>query len=497
MTASLPYSLYRTDQVRDGERKIAADLGLEMYTLMDRAGNAAFQILRDRWPEAKTILIACGGGNNGGDGYVVAKLAIEAELNVRVWSAADPSALQGDAKQAFNAFEMVGGKAEQRSFPDTSCDLIVDALLGTGLNRPVSPHYADAIATINQQQIPVLSIDVPSGLNANSGVVMGKAVCATCTITFVALKQGQFTGVARDYCGDIVFDGLGIFDAFEANISPSAHLLLAENVQHLEPVRKRSAHKGHLGRLICIGGQKGMGGAIILCGQAALRTGAGLVSLLTAEVNTPAIIARQPELMTMFWQEHQGGEILEHTLSWGDVIAIGPGLGVSNWSRHLFDGALAMNVPMVLDADALNLLAQYPCRYGNWVLTPHPGEAARLLSKSVREIERDRFSAVKELHNVYGGIVVLKGAGTIVYDGTTLSVIHAGNPAMASGGMGDVLTGCIAALIAQTKELSSSAVYGAFLHSHAADVVAQQGERGLLASDLLPLLGKKINQSPT
>ncbi|WP_269748214.1 NAD(P)H-hydrate epimerase [Enterovibrio coralii] len=382
MTASLPYSLYRTDQVRDGERKIAADLGVEMYTLMDRAGQAAFQTLQERWPEAKTILIACGGGNNGGDGYVVAKLAIEAGFNVQVWAAVDPSLLQGDAELAFKAFVAAGGKAERGSFPDIACDLLVDALLGTGLNRPVSPDYAEAITAINQCPCPVLSIDVPSGLDANKGVVLGKAVRATATITFVALKQGMFTGVARDYCGDIVFDGLGIFAAFEANIAPSATLLLADNVQHLEPQRKRSAHKGQLGRLICIGGQKGMGGAIILCGQAALRTGAGLVSLLTAEVNMPAILARQPELMTMFWRERQGGEILEHTLSWGDVIAIGPGLGLSSWSRHLFDGALAMNVPMVLDADALNLLAQYPCRYGNWVLTPHPGEAARLLSKA-------------------------------------------------------------------------------------------------------------------
>ncbi|PKF50129.1 NAD(P)H-hydrate dehydratase [Enterovibrio nigricans] len=496
MTASLPYSLYRTDQVRDGERKIASDLGVKMYTLMLRAGIAAFHTLRKRWPDAKTMLICCGAGNNGGDGYVIARLALAEGIGVHVWSPVDPLTLQGDALAALKAYQAQGGRISTGSLPPLSFDLVVDALLGTGLNRQVSSAYLEVIAAINRSQIPVLSVDVPSGLDANTGTIWGKAINASVTITFVALKQGLFTGMARDHCGDIVFDGLEIDDTFASTFTPSAILLQPKNIQHLEPTRKKSAHKGQFGRLICIGGQKGMGGAITLCGQGALRTGAGLVTLLTAEVNMPAILARQPELMTQFWRERQGGEVLEHILAWADVIAVGPGLGLSNWSRHLFDGALAMNVPMVLDADALNLLAQYPCRYGNWVLTPHPGEAAKLLSKSVREIERDRFSAVKELHNVYGGVVVLKGAGTIVYDGVTLSIVNAGNPGMASGGMGDVLTGCIAALIAQTKDIRRSALYGTFLHSYTADIIAQQGERGLLASDLLPLLGKKINQMP-
>ncbi|WP_407331988.1 NAD(P)H-hydrate dehydratase [Enterovibrio sp. 27052020O] len=497
MAASLPHSLYRSDQVRAGERKIALDLGVEMYDLMARAGVGAFKVLCQRWPDARSILICCGSGNNGGDGYVVGQLAIEAGLNVTLWSACDPHKITGDALRAQHAFSAVGGNILTGDFPDKTSDVIIDALFGTGLSRDVSGRYRDAITLINASSSPVLAIDIPSGLHADTGSVLGYAVNADITVTFVALKQGLFTGKAADHCGEITFDGLEINHAFEAHIPTSVTLLGLEQAKALQPTRKQSAHKGHFGRLLCMGGEKGTGGAIILCGQAALRSGAGLVALLTHEANVTAVLARQPELMTRQWEEKQGSEVLAEILAWADVIALGPGLGQSVWSTQLFEAVLSLDMPMVIDADGLTLLARHRQNQGQyqgktWVLTPHPGEAARLLDLSVEEIERDRFSAVKEIQNRYGGVVVLKGAGTIVYDGVHYSLIHAGNPGMASGGMGDVLTGVIAACLAQTQSVEGAARFGTFLHSYAADSAAQQGPRGLLASDLLPLLGNNI-----
>ncbi|CZF85100.1 bifunctional ADP-dependent NAD(P)H-hydrate dehydratase/NAD(P)H-hydrate epimerase [Grimontia marina] len=492
MSASLPHSLYRSDQVRDGEHKIAADLGVEMYSLMERAGLAVFETVKDRWPDTESILVCCGNGNNGGDGYVIARLALEANMSVTLWSVADPSSVSGDALKAQQKFVAAGGLIVQGTFPDGKYDLVVDAVFGTGLSRDLSGFYLSAVQAINSLDCPKIAVDLPSGLDADTGNVWGEAVIADCTLSFVGLKQGLFTGKARDYCGDILYDGLGIGEEFAANVPASSTLLMLYEAAKLEPKRKSSTHKGHAGRVMCVGGQKGMGGAIILSGQATLRSGAGLVAVLTDESHVPALLARQPELMARWWHENESNEVLNNIFAWANVIAIGPGLGKSMWARKLFEAAVACECPMVVDADALNLLAESPKYRDNWILTPHPGEAANLLRTSTIEIERDRFSAVKELHKRYGGVVVLKGAGTIVYDGSTLSIIDAGNPGMASGGMGDVLTGVIAGCVAQMSSLSKSANFGAYLHSYAADIAAQDGERGLIASDLLPLLGNNI-----
>lgn len=494
MVASLPQSLYRSDQVRDGERKIAADLGVKMYSLMEKAGAATFNLVKKRWPDAKRILVCCGGGNNGGDGYVIAKLALEAGLSPTVWSVVDPADLSGDAHFAWQKYVAAGGRITQAPGALDAYDLIVDALLGTGLSRHLAGSFLEAVEAINAAACPVISVDLPSGLDADTGAVLGAAIDADCTVSVVALKQGLFTGRARAHCGVIIYDGLGIGTAFAATFSPSALRLDLAAAAMLEPERNAAAHKGIAGKVLCIGGQRGMGGAIILCGQAALRSGAGLVAVLTDPSHIPALLASQPELMTRWWEESQSMDALNAELHWADVIAIGPGLGKREWAQQLFCAAVQANKPMVVDADALNLLAQAPKYYDGWVLTPHPGEAAHLLGVSMAEIEHDRFFAVKEIQRRYGGVVVLKGAGTIVYDGSIFAVVDAGNPGMASGGMGDVLTGVIAGCIAQTRSLSQSALFGSYLHSFAADHAAKQGVRGLVASDLLPLIGKNIKQ---
>ncbi|RXJ73390.1 bifunctional ADP-dependent NAD(P)H-hydrate dehydratase/NAD(P)H-hydrate epimerase [Veronia nyctiphanis] len=494
MDKSLPHLLYTADQVRQGERIIASELGVDLYDLMERAGKAAFSTLIEYWPNASRIAIICGSGNNAGDGYVIGRLALEAGLSVSVTALTSPQSLSGDAKRAFDNFYHAGGRVTD-SISVTDVDVAVDAILGTGANRALQGAYLDAVECLNASSVPVMSVDIPSGLHADTGAVLGNAVEAAVTVSFIALKQGMFTGKARQHIVEVLFVGLGLDESFQARFSPSAKRLAILGHVPAYPRRRAAAHKGHFRRVLCVGGHSGMGGAIILAGQATLRAGAALVSLCTQAEHITAALIRQPELMTMPYAECEDGSNLITSFEWAEVIAIGPGLGQSDWSRILFKNALMNSSPMVVDADALNLLAEKPIRRENWILTPHPGEAARLLKKSSAEIEQDRFSAVRELQSYFGGVVVLKGAGTIVYDGQQMAIIDAGNPGMASAGMGDVLTGVIAACLAQSLPMYHAACLGAFIHSHAADMAAAGGERGLLASDLLPYLGQDFLSS--
>ncbi|ODA31174.1 bifunctional ADP-dependent (S)-NAD(P)H-hydrate dehydratase/NAD(P)H-hydrate epimerase [Veronia pacifica] len=491
MSQSLPYLLYTADQVRCGEQQIATENQIDLYDLMESAGKETFDILRRDWADAEKIAIFCGSGNNAGDGYVVARLALEAGLQVNLVAIGETDRLSGDAQQAYAQFIAAGGRTEDRA-DLKECDVIVDALLGTGSNRPLVDNYLDAVKTINVSELPVLSIDLPSGLNADTGKPLNEAIVATSTVSFIALKQGMFTGDAKHYVGKLYFAGLGVSECFQKRF-PSSVMRIAPGSGYLHyPARNASAHKGACGRVLCLGGQHGMGGAIILAGQAAIRSGAGLVALCTVQDNTQPALIRQPELMVWPWSENDSIDALRKSFDWATVLAIGPGLGRSRWARALFREAQTSNLPMVVDADALNLLSEQVSYRENWVLTPHPGEAAQLLNKTVSEVEQDRFSSVKELQSLFGGVVVLKGAGTIVYDGRQMCLIDAGNPGMATAGMGDVLTGVIAAFIAQSMPLFDATCMAAYLHSRSADCAAVKGERGLVASDLMPYLRQDL-----
>ncbi|KLU99479.1 NAD(P)H-hydrate epimerase [Photobacterium aquae] len=489
----LPELLYRSEQVRHGERLAAKASRLSMYQLMERAGAAAYENLVQLCPPSGHVLVGCGGGNNGGDGYVVARLARLAGYQVTLWQAAAVETLPPDARRAYESWLAVGGtcSAPQLHVPE-GIDVIVDALLGTGLSGTVRSDMATVIQTINGAEVPVLAIDVPSGLCADRGVVLGDAVVADITVTFIGCKQGLVTGHAADYVGQLVFAGLGIADEFES-IQPASSIRInkAMVVQAL-PARRRCAHKGDHGRILCAGGDLGMGGAIRLAAEAALRSGAGLTAVLTQPDNVLAINAAVPEIMARGWQDKSAES--REKIQWADVIVLGPGLGQSNWGRTLYDQCSGCDKPMVLDADGLNLLALSPDYKNNRIITPHPGEAARLLDCSVADIEHDRFAAAKALQLKYGGVVLLKGAGTIVYDGTSaFSVCVAGNPGMATGGMGDVLSGVIGALLGQGLSLLQAAQVGSWIHATAADCCAQAGERGMVASDLFPFIRKLVN----
>jgi len=493
--SKLPHKLYRAAQVRELDRIAIEEFSIPGIELMTRAGEAAFAALRARWPEARHIAVICGAGNNGGDGFVVARLAHVAGFNVSLSLLAAAESLKGDAKRAYDAM-VSAGVAPIELFPSSlgDVDVVVDALLGTGLDREVQGEWSDAIVAMNAAAAPVLAVDIPSGLNADSGAVMGVAVCAAVTISFIALKQGMLTAAGPDHCGEILFDGLAVPQAVYEKVMPAAHRIDPRQFSTMLPRRARSTHKGDCGHVLVVGGAAGMSGAARMAGEAALRSGAGLVSIATAPQHAAHINLTRPELMV---HAIDRGDALHPLLQKADVVAVGPGLGTSQWGMAMLDVVLSCDVPLVVDADALNLLAIELHMRDDWVMTPHPGEAARLLNVSSDEVQTDRFFAADAMQGKYGGVVVLKGCGSLVVDrdGVT-SLCDAGNPGMAGGGMGDLLTGVIAALIAQGLDLADAARFGVWLHATAADrAAAHQGERGLLASDLMPHLRQLVNRS--
>jgi NAD(P)H-hydrate epimerase len=478
---------YTAAEVREIDRRAIAALGGDSYALMQRAGAAAFRVARARHPEARSWLVCCGRGNNGGDGYVVATQARAAGVGVVVWAAAGPPNTT-DAARARADF-LAGGGHIVEAAPERS-DLVFDAVLGIGSVRAPEGAVRTMIETINAMQAPVVALDLPSGLDADSGHAAGVAVDADLSVCFIAWKRGLFTGQGPALSGARVLESLAVN---ASSFPPPERALALTSValrRALLPRRSPTAHKGQFGHVLAIGGDAGYGGAIRLAAEAALRSGAGLISVATRGEHVAALLAARPELMVRGVERHSD---LEPLLARASVIAIGPGLGQGAWSTMLLDAALASAGPLVLDADALNLIAtRGPQALPNTVITPHPGEAARLLGTDIGAIQRDRFAAATALAQAYGCAVLLKGAGTVI---ATRAGLHAlcpvACPALASGGMGDVLTGVIAALIAQGLAPADAAAVGADAHACAGERAASvRGDRGVLALDLIePLRG--------
>lgn len=486
-------ALYRNRQIRELEQ-LAVDEGIEEYQLMLRAGNAAFNTLITRWPEAKRINVYCGTGNNGGDGLVVARLAHEYGLDVAVYLVSDdPSQFKNAAASALAACQDAGVTFSNfGANAGAPVDVIVDALLGSGLSGEVREPHQAVITAINAAECPVLALDVPSGIDVDSGCILGCAVKADVTVTFIGLKRGLYTAQAPAYCGEIICDTIGIPTTLVQKVAHGAELLHWDHIRPMLPKRGRDAHKGTYGHVLVVGGDYGMGGAVRMAAEAAARVGAGLVTVATRPEHVPVVSGSRPELMC-----HQVADAadLEPLLKRASVIVVGPGLGKTSWAISLLNRLLESNLPKVLDADSLNLLSETPRRADNWILTPHPGEAARLLQIACKEVQCNRFKSVTEIQQHYDGITVLKGAGTLIKGpGKMIKICPAGNPGMASAGMGDVLSGIIGGLLAQGLTLQAAAQAGVFIHSVAADRAAEEGgERGLLATDLLPYLRVLVN----
>jgi hydroxyethylthiazole kinase-like uncharacterized protein yjeF len=489
---STPCSLYTAAQARELDRIVIADAGIPGYTLMSRAGEACWEVVQSRWPAARSLLLLCGTGNNGGDGFIVARLALAANWRVQVLLLGEAERLQGDALTAHSDFVSMGGQVSPfTTAASLDADVLVDAMLGTGVDRPLAGDWQLAVERVNQSPLPVLAVDLPTGLQADTGVVTGSAVHADMTVTFIGRKAGLYTGAGPDYAGDIRFADLDVPEAVYQRVPPTAQLFRQASLGPLGAARVRTAHKGQHGHVLVIGGGEGMAGAARLAGEAALRSGAGLVSLATHPAHAAFVASACPELMC---RGVASAQQLKPLIKSADVLVVGPGLGQSVWAQSLLAVVLEASQPRVVDADALNLLASAPAKCENQVLTPHPGEAARLLGLNTVAIQQDRFAAAQAISQQYGGATVLKGAGTVIHvDGKLPAVCAAGNPGMATAGMGDVLSGVIAALIAQGMDVSTAAVAGVCVHACAGDAAALQGERGMMASDVIAALRAVLN----
>jgi len=483
-------NLYPAEQVRELDRRAIEEHKVPGIALMKRAGQAIFDHVFSVWPETNHLTIFCGVGNNGGDGYIVAGLAAREKIPVMLVEVSADKA-KGDAARARQFALELGVQpvlAEKwLKAPEFSqSSLIVDALLGTGFSGKLRSPFAELIHLINQSGFPVVSADIPSGLNANTGHVQDEAVCADSTVTFIGNKLGLHTGQGRAYSGEIEFDGLGVPAEVYSGVEPLAIMLnLVTELSALSP-RRADAHKGHNGHLLIIGGDHGYAGAPLMAAEAAVRMGAGLVSVATRVEHISALVSARPEVMTFDAQSAQFAQIMDKA----SILVVGPGLGTSPWGQRLLQLALNSGKPMVLDADALNLIARgmpkKPALTSASVMTPHPGEAARLLGKKSDEVNQDRIAAITALGARYRATVLLKGSGTLIKGQTALSLCPYGNPGMASGGMGDVLSGIIGGLMAQGLDAEKSARLGSCLHARAADLLAElDGQRGILATDLI------------
>jgi len=479
--------LYSCDQVRTLDRLAIDRDNISGLQLMQRAGMAVFKHILQHYRK-HAVTVFCGSGNNGGDGYVIATLAKEKGIAVQLIHLKQPRQLKGDAKRAYEIANEAGVPMADFS-PEMVLEdcVIVDALLGTGLKGSVKRTYRDAIELINNSNLTVVAVDLPSGLNADTGDVGNICVKAQTTISFIGLKQGLFTNHGPDYCGKIVYQDLAVKSTIFDEIKPAAiKLQLSSLLRHLKP-RQSSSHKNDYGHVIVVGGDYGYAGASLLAAEAALRTGAGLVSVATRQEHISTIVARRPEIMA---HAVDSSKSLQTLVKKASVLIIGPGLGQSLWSRKMLNCALKADIPSILDADALNLVARDQIQLNTmnhpYILTPHPKEAARLLNVETVQIQKDRFSAVKKISKKYHAQVLLKGTGSLVCvsNNSTIGVCTAGNPGMATGGMGDVLSGIIGGLLAQGVNQNHCLALATCLHAEAADTVSKGRQRSLLPSDL-------------
>lgn len=495
-----PIKLYSAEATRNLDNIAINEFKISGYELMKRAGKAAFNHFQNTYPLAGSILVCCGAGNNAGDGYVIAKLAQLAGLKVKVVSLIDTDKLAGDAKLAWKDWHSLGHQLAQFSVELLNkTDVVIDALLGTGLQRQVEGEWAEVIEAINKSRKPVISVDIPSGLYADTGAIAGHAIKATSTITFIGLKKGLFTHHGVDCVGKLLFENLSLPSGVYNRQPEQATLLDWEYLkQQLKP-RNSSAHKHQLGHVFILGGDIGMPGAIRLAAEAALRSGAGLVTVVSHKEHTPVLLAGRPELML---NPSEDGHLPADFLLKASAVVIGPGLTNSNWSQNLLASALECSAPKILDAGALRLLSKEDGPRNDWILTPHAGEAASLLDDApargaainASTIQESRFTSIEMLHSLYGGHIVLKGAGSLIQSPDQLiQLCPYGNPGMASAGMGDVLSGIVGSLVGQGYSLALATSLAVCIHSMAGDMAAADGETGLLASDLFKFIRQLMN----
>ena len=491
--------LYTTSEAKKIDGLAIKEKSVTSYSLMEKASKFSYKAIKSRWPEIENMIVFCGKGNNAGDGYLLASIAQEYGMKVIIVQAESAQKMSLAATKALNLskslkVKIISLKELKKLKITKNKTIIIDALLGIGINGPVKEKMHLAIKKINSlgKNNPVVSLDMPSGICADTGNILGIAVEADLTLSFIGLKRGLYTSEERSCSGEILLDHLDVKSKIRSRIKSNSFLINSEKSLSKLINRRINSHKGDYGHVLIIGGDKGFGGAAILAAKCAAMSGSGLVSLATRTEHVTASLNTCPEVMV---KGVDSGQDLESYLNSPNVIVLGPGLGTNAWAEQMmqqtFIACKKRNLPLVMDADALNIMTSLKLKVmtpHKLVITPHPGEAARLLKKNVLEIEKDRFKSAKQLSQKFNSVTVLKGSGTIVCSNNKLrfGVCESGNPGMASGGMGDILSGLIGSFIAQGLNLIEATETAVELHSASADIASLDlGELGLLASDVI------------
>ncbi len=507
----MPADLIVTAEVmREMDRVAIEEYGVPGVALMENAGAGAARAILRYWPDAARVAVIAGGGNNGGDGYVIARHLINSGLEAVTYLISDRKKIKGDALTNLETLSRMNSVIlDIKSEEDLGLlrealhgyDLVVDAMLGTGLTKPLKGLYASCVDMLNSSDVPVCSVDIPSGLSSDTGKPLGDAVRADLTCTYGLVKLGQVIYPGAAYVGDLLLVDIGMPRDVVEKLGGDDRLLMKENVRELFVPRDAEAHKGDFGHLLAVAASPGKTGAAAMCAESAVRSGAGLVTVVLPESLNAVLEAKLTEAMTLPARDDKGfltsdaWENIKPALELADALAIGPGLGAEDSTRELFFKLVSeAGLPMVIDADGLNLLASdagaIKSSGAKAVLTPHPGEMARLLGISSKEVQEDRVSAARRLAEASGAVVVLKGARSIIASPEgALAVNPTGNPGMASGGAGDVLTGIIGSLLGQGFEPFDAACAGTWIHGRAGDMAREvYGEIALKATDLIEAL---------
>ncbi|MDH3386345.1 MAG: NAD(P)H-hydrate dehydratase [Gammaproteobacteria bacterium] len=478
--------LYSPESVYQLDRAAVSRDGYSEIELMQRAGRCVWRALQARWPGVERITVFAGSGNNGGDAFVVALNARAQGIGVQLLVQGDLAKQSATSRHFTTLWQQAGGQIEAWQGQALSGEVVVDGLLGIGLQRELNQEWQQLIAALNSHPGPRVAIDIPSGLNGLTGKPQPVAVSAQLTVTFIGAKTGQYLADGPDYCGELVFEDLGVSRAARDGIVAQLHTI---ECCRLPAPRRRNTHKNHYGNLLIVGGDQGMSGAVALAARAALRAGAGLVTALVHPEcrNNLAVF---PEVMTLGW------EALESRLPQASVIVVGPGLGDSKDALHCLQLIGRASQPMVVDASALNADFLQSLKSEQVVITPHPGEAAALLNSSGAQVQADRLAASAALAATFGATCVLKGCGTLVAQaGSPTAINTRGNPGMASAGMGDVLAGIIAALIGQGLPPFEAACSAVLMHALCAeDFSADQDQVGLIAGDIIERIPRVVRQ---
>jgi hydroxyethylthiazole kinase-like uncharacterized protein yjeF len=498
------------EEMRGIDRETIEGRGIPGVVLMERAGLAVVSKIKEIFGR-KRVIVVSGGGNNGGDGLVVARNLYNEGWDVRVFLTAKPEDLKGDASLQYKAAVKFGVDIQPiKELLDNSSSIfsrhsiIVDAILGTGLSKNVTGTLSEVIGLLNKSNVPVISVDIPSGISSDNGHVMGEAVKADYTVTFGLPKRGHLLYPGAEYSGKLFIEDIGFPNELIRSEKLNIELLMKDDVSTLIPERRKYSHKGDYGHVLVIAGSKGKTGAALMASKACLRTGAGLVTIGVPESLSDVFQSRVTEEMTLILPDRGDGtlskkaldKILDFLNKTADVLAIGPGIGVSTETGKLMKALIKnLSIPIVIDADGINSIkgerGVFSKSKASVILTPHPGEMARLLSQkskvSSKEVEKDRINIAMSFAKETGTYLVLKGVPTVVATPDGRSFINStGNPGMATGGVGDVLTGMISGFLSQTINPLHACILGVYIHGLAGDIAAsEKGQYPLIATDII------------